>query len=455
MNKLFRYNLSLVFGRWVIYVVPLVSLLAIIICNLLLKSSTTNNFMLNNNWIVYGILFFFSVIFVIQTTLVIFKSPKEDMTNALVFSRPFSKKQIFFSQVGVNFICIVVYSIFIGLSYFVISATYASSSAFESFKFGAGVFIGSVGIMLVFASLISLTTLLLSSAWVSFIWTILAIFIPLGSFVSNFYINKTFSAVVSSKYSLVGQDETAEEIYLDTRNATPNNNAQARSFDEVKDNPYYSLAWIDPWYQLSGLYSMFDSRVDEKDARWEASSQRLDSSLTLNINSRDVHIITRQTPEIMTEENHLQTLKNSNEFTSFIDANKNDISALTVERQLLLFQKFINNKDIAQIKANYAVDLANVKAESLDLITFSVDTYAVKLWNSLHSKFDSTKTDFDLNSMYSSKYSSNFIFVPSDISLPEYIKHPIIEKYAIALIWVGILFITSSAGMIVFIKKDN
>ena len=453
MNKLLRYNLSLLLSRWVIYVTPVVSLVAIIVANLLFKKSGSN-FMLNNPWIVYTLLFFFSVVFVIQSTLLIFQSPKEDMTNSLVFSRAFSKKKIFFSQVVTNLIAIVIYSLFAFLSYFIIALCYEDKSAFEDFKFGISIFIGSIGIMTVFASLVSLTTLFLSSSWISFIWTILAIFIPLGSFVSNFYLNKTFSAVSNAKYiSLQEDSKDVDEIYLDSRGF--NNNSQARAYEDIKDNPYYSLAWIDPWYQLSGLYSLFDSRVNEKDARWTAEKERLNSSLKLNLNNKEISVLIRQTPEIQTEQDHLNTFRVSKVLSDLVKANEIEISTLTFERQLLLFKKALDKADENQISNNFLSDLNSVKTTSSDSITYEVDYYSIQLWNHFKDLFKTTTTDFDLNTMLSQKYSSNFILVPTDLEVSQFVKHPIIEKKYIALIWVGIMLLTSGAGITIFIKKDN
>lgn len=464
MIRLIRFNLFSFASRLTTYVIPLITLVVVSLTAGILSILPGSNFLEKS--LALPLLFFFSMIFLIQSTIIFFKAPQEESMLPIVFSKPFSKHLLFTSNLISNAITILLFSIYISSLFTIIGTIDGGMTSHELGTFFASSLIGNIIIMSIFGSLISLTCLILSSSWVTLLWMMIVFIIPISSFIGQASFNKKFRSIDTFRYEVPSADgsfnnQSADSIYLDVRNENNPLDLQTLAWNEAKNNHYSTFAWFDPWYQLSNLYSVFTPKeLDTSMAKWNTSTISLDDAYEVTLlnnvsgQTETYKVIANHMSVLSVTEKNLEFITSSLDYLTKVNDASSGIKSLPFERQLYLFHKSLGNGDTNAILRNFDDDLTHAKNDQQSTVENSINDYDLKAYMYFKDNglVGATSTNIDWDNISSDNY-KHVVLINGD-KVNVFVPSNFIDTKWIVLMWSLLLVGTSVTGIWIYTRKE-
>ena len=372
MFKIIKYNTKLFTAKWTRLIFLLVIFILILIVKsafessssilTLMKQVSSSIFFLKENFLINVIFFVATIIFVGIVINSIYKHPGENGSSLLLIEKPFSRAEFIYGNLLSVGILIVGYA----TSLFVIdfsTSLIAGGDVLDHFLTSISILIGTILVAFIFASFLLIISLFLSSRGLHFVALGMGLLAPITSIVISVVGNTELTRVKTYTYGDQSMEDS-DNIYLDQAGKS-GEYYQTTELKEYNNDLYGKLVYVDPWYQLSGLYSIF-SKDSEQNGKWIQESKRIDGDFSIGTKSykvlyssgsirkdRGLHY-----PVLVDKILRIQSE------VAIIKKESTIINNMTFEKQMILMNWIIENGTINLTPAKFTAELNIIKALS-------------------------------------------------------------------------------------------
>ena len=458
MYKLIFFNIHSFLIRKINILLPIIFIIILAIIKItfnsnsgVISSLSGSLFFLRKSFFINILFFIFSITFITRVVNEVWKKPNETGLGSLIVEKPFTKMQLILGGLLSVGILTVGFSLVLFLSDN-ITIFLDSGKSIDLFIESLSRFFGTVLISFLFASLLFLISSFVSSTGLIYVSKFLAVVIPASSILISLVGEVELETANDYEYYLSTNNKTAENIYLDLSNIK----SEYRQKNELKNRNnelYKSLVYIDPWYQLSGLYSIF-SKKESSNINWVQDKRKIKSNLS--INNIDYSLIfskqSIQRGKVLNYKNIANSILLNNKRKSIIKQLTNKINKLKFEEQISLMDYLIEEgtrtltKDdlLKEIKKSINIKYLRSTPESLYLLE--------NMWN---KKWFFKPTNTNLSKKQFDHQGSLSYLIKSSDSINIWKKDEYLNKIDLWIFWVLFSFIAFGSIIIIEYKKKR
>ncbi len=480
MLRLLRYDLRNIFTRKSTYIIPVIGLILFVFLHVFFGGKDQDKFGLvfTNSFFFYAAMFVLGFIYVIVQVVYTFKKPVEDGTALMMLSRPISKLHRAMMQVGSVFCSIVIFALFWFVSGFLIGVVDPRTDKLALIRFAGSLLFGNILILSIVASIIVFSTTGRSSLSVIIFWTLIAVFIPIISFIIDVKVKVPFAGaenanfyVASNKVEKVSKDnidttKSIDSIYFDGTKSTPIDYSQQNSWEAFNGSWYRNVVWADPWYQLSGLYSMFNESHNISDKNWTQKNSAFhikDGDLVLNINNHKYGVMIKRSsvnPDQILDKSNIQkidSLFTNTALVNEIKLHKVALNALPFERQMIFAQHIMEKALVSTIVSDVdgiLTTAANSSIEDFSNNTTPYSLFSLYALRNLNALDISKVTNLDTTSLLTKGFNKGLVVIKDGDTYNHFIPSDIIPRGWVAFIWIIIFLGVTSVSFYFYSKKE-
>ncbi len=289
MFKLVRYTLRNEFLKLSTYLIPI---LGIIIYAILTYAQVFGvfsdkgvSFIKKGNEYAFITIFAISIIFIALKVVNIFRQPKDTGLDVVYSSKPISQTEITFSKFISIWILIIYFSIVFLIATSLVALIDSNATPELIWDYSISIFIGNTTILFAASSALIVVSTIASQKIILLLATVTAVFVPSFSII----LTQTIKPHMPSSYLLPGYLKAGDNledisktklealyIYDDKENTIFINKSSVFApnfkykYDEYKRNTSYrTLAYFDPWYQISSLYDVtYETKFASDGKKW-------------------------------------------------------------------------------------------------------------------------------------------------------------------------------------------
>ena len=468
MFKIIQYNIKLFTAKWtrlIFFLVVFALITGVKVAFesdstilMLMKQMSSSIFFLKESFLVNVIFFVSTIIFVGVVINAIYKSPKENGSSLLLIEKPFSKAGFIYGNllsIGILITGFAASIFVIDFSTSLIVGGDTGEHALES----TSIFIGTIVIAFIFASFLLIISLFLSSKGLHFVALGMGLLAPLTSIVISVVGNTELTRVKTYTYGDRSMDD-AKNIYLD-QTGKSGEYFQTSELEGYNNDLYGKLVYVDPWYQLSGLYSIF-SKDSEQSGKWIKETKTIAGDFKIGLKS---YKILYSSGSISKDRGlHYSALVNKIVATpnkvSIFKNEATDINNMTFEKQMILMNWIIENGTINLTSSKFTTELNIVKALTQKESQRKFAENNVPSSFSLLTKLKTISgltigTTTDIQGTQFDNLNANALLVDDKYSIKTFKKISYLNNNYILLFWLLISLLMFGVVQIIEFKKDS
>lgn len=462
MNRLLKYFVISSFKRLSTIVIPVISLVIFILFSWIISMSFSGTITNGYNII---LLFIMSSIYMAIKVNTLFKESISSGMELMYITRGTTRIQRLLIKYLTLLIHSLFFSIIIGLGA-IIAGYIDLDNATDIWKFFASVLIGNIIVSLFVIPIVIFISTFVNNNGLITLSAIISITIPLFDII---IINTTnvnmYDNLKNKSYSSFSKETLS---FSNTIFLSSNDQNENEIYNYHKNSIYNEMVYINPWYQISSLYSLFnDDQNKYRNKRWVQKNDLITNDIKndfyFNINNQKVIPLSNIKKNII-KENLLRKFINDVLLKSNLKIMEDQISNLNLVEQLWFAHLMFNKKNSQTWTTFLQENIVKINnINTLDKYFISneheyIDLYDVMLIKELLSEkiINNPKSiglaNFKETIKNPTKYKT--VLLSSDDSIKYYSIHDYVDTKIIIIIWIIIILLLNTYVFIFTTKKE-
>ncbi|TCG11671.1 ABC transporter permease [Mycoplasma todarodis] len=289
MFKLVRYTLRNEFLKLSTYLIPIFGIIIYSILTYAQVFGTFSekgiSFIRKGNEYAFITVFAISVIFIALKVVNIFRQPKDTGLDIVYISKPISQKEITFSKFISIWVLIVYFSVVLFIATSLVALMDSKADSRLIWDYSISIFIGNITILFAVSSILIIVSTVASQKIILLLAAVAAVFVPSFSIILSQTVKpqmpashllpayvkagKNLEDIATGSEKDIYIDEDSENTIFINKDSIFVPNFKYK-YDEYKQNSLYkTLAFFDPWYQISSLYDVtYETKFANEGKKW-------------------------------------------------------------------------------------------------------------------------------------------------------------------------------------------